>query len=71
MAGDPIVKTDPSAGSFWRHLPSAELYHVTMIAANPNTGERAVVYEQPNKPGVYYWRPFTEFKNRFTWEKSL
>ena len=71
MAEKKIVIADPEPGTFWRHLPSAELYRVTLIAANPNSGERVVVYTRPSANRIYYHRPMTEFRKKFTREKEL
>lgn len=71
MSEKKIVSPDPEAGTFWRHLPSSELYRVRLIAANPNSGERVVVYFQPASASVYYQRPITEFRKKFTREKQL
>jgi hypothetical protein len=42
-----------------------------MIAANPNTGERVVVYSRPKAHTVYYQRPLSEFQKKFTKERVL
>ncbi len=65
------MEGDPTTGTFWRHLPSGELYRVVLIAVNPNSGERQIVFLQPRAADFYYCRPVSEFLKRFTREKEL